>query len=322
MTSRVLDELDEADLAPTAAIDFLSAGGRDSIEILAGCIKGLAHFHLGESAEAVAALEAACAMPGMQHPMWRMNTLGALALVRAWTGHLDDAQRLASSAVAFAVELGVQRHVALSSARLALGLVAIERNAPLESAKYLGAAGNPTFPVRGSTDLDTRSYLLARLASLRDGPDAALALLDEPMLGAEPPPILRQARRALRARQQLATGDVFSARITLGSGCPDRLVDPVRFDLEMAAGDRSAAGWSWSVGVPMSTTCSTGSNTGSATRCSSTPKASRRRRRRPCWGSWRRLSPKGSSARSSSAPLRSNCSSARDGAGRDRSSDG
>ncbi|MBS1838081.1 MAG: hypothetical protein JST64_10345, partial [Actinobacteria bacterium] len=241
VASRVLGELDDADLAPTAAIDFLSAGGRDSIEILAGVIKGLALFHLGRTTDAVVALETACTMPGMQHAMWRMNALGALALVRAWTGHLDDAQRLASSAVAFGVELGVQRHVALSSARLALGLVAIERNAPLEAAEHLGAPDHPAFLLRGSTDLDTRSYLLARLASLREGPDAALTLLDEPMLGAEPPPIIGRARRALRARQQLATGDLVSARVTLGSGCSDRFLDPVRFDLELAAGDRSAA---------------------------------------------------------------------------------
>ncbi|HMR95055.1 MAG TPA: LuxR C-terminal-related transcriptional regulator [Microthrixaceae bacterium] len=241
VAARVLAALPDLDTGSTASTDFLGIGGPDTIQILAAYMLGLAHFHQGDLVSASAMLDWVRTLPGMQFPIWRINALGGLALVRAWTGHLAEAHRLGSSALEVATLVGADHHVAVSHARLALGLVAIERYELEAAASHLGVAGHPGIPHRGATDHDTRAVLVARLTALTDGPDAALELLDRPGRAAVPPDLLQRTARARRAQWQLATGNVTAARLTVQPHRSDRLLLPTRVDLDLAGGNLPAA---------------------------------------------------------------------------------
>ncbi|MFN7151647.1 MAG: LuxR C-terminal-related transcriptional regulator, partial [Microthrixaceae bacterium] len=241
VASRVLASLPDVDLDATTATDFLGIGGRDTIEILPASMMGLATFHQGDLAAGAAILEWVRTLQGMQYPIWRVNVLGALALVQAWRGQLTEALRLGSSALEAAAAVGARHHVAVTSARLALGLVSIHRNDLAEAALQLGVAEPLDFRVRGATDHDTRALLTAQLTALTDGPAAALQQLAAPARGAVPPAILHRAERALRAQWQLAAGDPVGARLTLQPDGSDPVAHPMRFDVELSAGDTAAA---------------------------------------------------------------------------------
>jgi LuxR family maltose regulon positive regulatory protein len=241
VANRVLAALPELGTAPTASTDFLGVGGPDTIEILAAYMLGLAHFHRGDLGSAAAILEWVRSLPGVQFPIWRINALGGLALVRAWSGHLTEAHQLGSSALEVAKMLGAEHHVAVSHARLALGLVALQRNELESAASHLGAGDHPGIPHRGATDHDTRHLLVARLAARTDGPGAGLEQLSEPFRAAVPPEILRRAGRALRAHWQLGAGDMAAARLTVQRHRSDPLLTSTRVDLDLAADDVAAA---------------------------------------------------------------------------------
>lgn len=241
VASRVLTALPGIDIESSAETDILGIGGRATIEILPAIMMGIASFHQGDLIASAEMLEWACTLPGMQYPMWRVNALGALAIVRAWSGQLTEAERLGSSALDAAAAVGAPHHVAVTHARLALGLVSILRNDPELAAVRLGVAEPSDFGVRGATDHDTRALLIAHLASLTDGPLTALQLLAEPATGAAPPAIIQRAQRALRAHLQLAAGDPIAARLTLLSDGSDPAAYSARIDLELGVGDTAAA---------------------------------------------------------------------------------
>lgn len=240
IASRVLATLPTLDLRPSD-MDYLGIGGPDTIEILAGYMAGLAQFHAGDPVGAASTFDRVRTLPGMRFPIWRINVLGACALMRAWTGLLTEAWRLGSSAMEAASAVGAEHHVASGMARLALGLVCIQRSDPVGAETHLGLGVDSAIPLRGATDVDARAVLVARATALIDGPGAALDHLAEPARCAVPPEVLQRSVRALRAQWHLSMDDLVAARLTVQSARTDPLMSPVRFDLELAEGSPKAA---------------------------------------------------------------------------------
>ena len=240
-TDRVLEVLPT--LEPGDVVDFLGVGGLDSIQVMAEYGAAVARFLQGDLPQAASAFEHVLTLPGISYPVWRIYTLGSLALVRAWTGHCTEALQLAQSAMKAARAMGVARHPSTLHAHMASALVHLDQT-QLEKAADSMAESDLQNRRRTSTvvNFDLQRILAARLTAVTIGPVQALADLREPAASAIEPPVLAQANRALHARLLIGTGHLVEARAVLDSadGTPESLAG-ARVDLSLATGDVAGA---------------------------------------------------------------------------------
>ena len=110
--------------------NVLGLGGRDTIETIAATLRAVADLHDGLLAESAERFESLLDLPGTQYRIWKPYALGGLAITRALTGSVADAEALARATVDAAEANHVGHHHALTYAHFALALVAIERCEP------------------------------------------------------------------------------------------------------------------------------------------------------------------------------------------------
>ena len=196
-------------------IDFLGLGGRDSVEVMAVYAEAWSHFMLGDLAASTELLRGGLTLPGCDYPMWRIYLLGALALVRAWSGHGTEASALATGAIGIAERFGATHHEAVTSSRLALALVHLNRLEVDRAEAHLAlAAGQNASRLSSFVFLDIHRTLEARLVAVTEGPRRALSILHEPSSCVVEPHLLIEANRAFEAHLRIQAGELESARAT------------------------------------------------------------------------------------------------------------
>ena len=174
--------------------------------------------------------------------MWRIYLLGALALVRASSGHGTEASALATGAIGIAERFGATHHEAVTSSRLALTLVHLNRLEVDRAEAHLAlAAGQNASRLSSFVFLDIHRTLEAQLITVTEGPRRALSILHEPSSCVVEPHLLIEANRAFEAHLRIQAGELESARALLrGAGEWPGIPAP-RIDLALAGGDLSAA---------------------------------------------------------------------------------
>lgn len=182
--------------------DILGLTNRSSLETLATISGGRAHFLAGDLVAARRMLERALVSEGADYSLWRINALGALALVEVWRGRGPRAATLAREALDTAREMGLIAHWGTADAFLALALVALESGQPHQAAISLHEA-----TMRAESAGRTQQMWLCHLAE---------ALLAESTGGCPagtapsgpPPPVVDDRLKALRYRIRRANGSV------------------------------------------------------------------------------------------------------------------
>ena len=240
-TDRVLEVLSA--LEPGEVVDFLGIGGLDSIQVVAEYDAAVARFLQGDLAQAASAFEHVLTLPGISYSIWRIYTLGSLALVRAWTGHCTEARQLAESALKAARAMGVARHPSTIHAHMASALVDLDQT-QLQQAAHSLAESDLQNRRRTSTvvNFDLQRSIAARLTAVTTGPAQSLATLREPAASAIEPAVLANANLALHAKLLIGTGHLVEARALLhhAHGTPGSLAG-AHVDLSLATGDLAEA---------------------------------------------------------------------------------
>jgi LuxR family maltose regulon positive regulatory protein len=217
---------------------------RASIELLAQGFAGLAHFYEGHLDDATDALLRSNELPGARYPRWRVHVLGSLALIRAWTGHLREAAGLADDAIALATELDQVMTPPVTSAHLALAVVALESDRIAEVTTHLDRAHAIASRAGRTADLDVLDAVRARHLALTDGPKTTLATLTS--ITSERShrrlrPLQSDTRTVLEARTRLALGQVLQAKALLAELPPGTAAAGARIELALAEADLGSA---------------------------------------------------------------------------------
>lgn len=175
---------------------------------------GRALFLAGDLHAAGIWMERALASDGIAYPPFRVGLLGSLALLRAWSGRTDEAERFAAEAVHTASEVGLLTHPTIADAYLARSLVALERGLPDAASVALREGG-----IRAEANHRTQLGWIARhqralLASAEGRHEEALGLVDLSKLGAEPAPapVIRERLRSTQMSLLRRTGRSADAR--------------------------------------------------------------------------------------------------------------
>ena len=186
----------------------------------------------------------------MDYPVWRIYTLGSLALVRAWTGHCTEALQLADAAIDAAHALEVAAHPAVTHAHMAAALVHLDRPtsiAPRATSRSPTCRTSDAPPASSTSTSNGRSTPDSPHRPKAHGP--ALAILRAPAASAHEPPVLVQTNRDLQVRLLIGTGDLVEARTLLDQGGPVPELAAARVDLALATGDVAAANTPSTVGT-------------------------------------------------------------------------
>ncbi len=161
---------------------------------------GRAQFYLGDAEAAGDWLERGLDSAGGSYGPYRVHLLGSLALVKAWQGRLVHAAELADEALEMARELSLLTHPAPADAYLARALVAIQRGEP-EAGAFALHEGRLRASSNGRVQLQWIAHAESRLVD-PEGTDLAAA----PPTGAPPPPLVRDALRAVSRRRNRIPG--------------------------------------------------------------------------------------------------------------------
>ncbi len=218
--------------------DFLGIGGLDSIQVMAEYSAAIARFLQGDVHDSADALERALSLPGMRYPVWRIYTMGSLALIRAWVGRDTEALQLADAAIDAARTLALATHPGVTHAHMAAALVYLDRLDPDRAAAHLSQS-NLQNQRRTSSVVyfDFQRSLDARLAVLTEGPTPTLAILRAPAASAHEPDVLIHANRDLQVQLLVGDGQIAEAEALLDNApdAPEPLA--ARVDLALAKGD-------------------------------------------------------------------------------------
>lgn len=215
VTAAVLEAL--PDIEPTDVPDFLGIGGYDSIELVASFMRAVALFHRGEPVPAGDLLEELNRLPGVRYPVWHVYVLGVGALTRAWTGHLNDARRLAAAALDAAAATGLADLEYVTHAYFAVALVALEQNRIDDAATALAESALRNQRRSDRSFFDIQRFLEARLAAARGDHAASSAILSTSSSRVIELPVLVDASTALEVSAHLGARDVVRARAALGA---------------------------------------------------------------------------------------------------------
>ena len=190
---------DHPDVTPP---DLIGVTQRPMLETLALGSLGRAHLLAGDLDDARRILQLTVQSPGAQYSVYRIHVLGSQALVEAWAGRLDAAQRLADEALLLARDLQLLLHPAPADAYLALSLVAIHRGRP-QVAAFERHEGAVRAASNRRSQLEWVAYLHTVLAGDPPSPER------EPVK--PPPPIVREALQAAAHRAQRFAGATGAA---------------------------------------------------------------------------------------------------------------
>ncbi len=140
------------DLGDEPLPQILGISDRPSLETLAVTSLGRSYFLVGDFEGARHWLERSLEWSGSTYFVWRVHSLGSLALLDAWCGRTRQAEQLADEALALARDVGLSTHPAGADAYFALTLAAVRarRAAPRRA---LGAGGQ--HQSRGQSPLAT-----------------------------------------------------------------------------------------------------------------------------------------------------------------------
>lgn len=205
----------EADGEPDRSIDFLGIGGTDTIAVIAEHMRGHADLYEVDLPAAKAVFEEVLELPGSRFPIWRISSLGALAVTDALLGLDARSEQLATAAVECATEVGAEHHVSATIAHLALAVIAIDR---LDT----GAARQSLDRAARCSDQSARPFLHhlrrlqeARLAQLVAGAESAVEILRSPTTPGLERRIARQMRHDLLSRALVRLGRLGEVRSLL-----------------------------------------------------------------------------------------------------------
>lgn len=207
----------------------------------ASIVRGAALVHLGSFAEARDSLRSN--LDGL-HDRWQMLALGSLALLDAWSGHLDRAEQHAHRLLHLGEQLGRDSDPSAVDAMLALAVVARSRGRFDAARHLLDLASSAVQPgdgvLRAANVVNERALLAVAEGDPASGLAALAARPSGGARGVSAPVSGRSA--AVEADVFLANGDLERAARALSaapSEAPDALSARVR--LELARGDRTAA---------------------------------------------------------------------------------
>ena len=220
-------------------VDVLGIGGRPTIELFARFMLGLAAFHRGDLQCAIERFDDVLELEGMQYPVWKVYTLGALGLVHGWNGDLVLAESLATRAVELGEHASLEGHVGLAFAHHALARVALERVDLGRAAEHLSLAQPAVEQSRRAALLSMQRLLGAIRLSLADGSRSAAAELDASPPPALAPAFIAGAERKLLVRLRIATGNWLAAGDLIAE--EPSVGGSERFDLALARGDLEEA---------------------------------------------------------------------------------
>jgi len=171
-----------------------------ALSIIAMTSVGRAHFYLGDAETGATWLQSALDSPGGSYGPFRVHVLGSLALAQAWQGRLLHAAELVDEALELARELQLLSHPAPADAYLARALVAIQRGEP-EAGAFALHEGQLRASSNGRMQLLWIAHAESRIID-PEGTDAAAAAPS----GSPPPPLVRNALRALARQRMRQTG--------------------------------------------------------------------------------------------------------------------
>lgn len=219
-TAEAFATVDEARHGP--AVGVLGLDGPDTIEAMAAHMAGHIELFEGDVAGARATFEQALDLPGTRYPLWRVASLGALAVTESWHGRNRSAEAHAVAALELADEFDTQSHVSATMSHLAMSVVQLDRLETDDAAASLDAASRCAERSRRPFLHQLHALVSARHASITLGPGSATDLLRlVPSTGMERA-VIRETRQDLLARMLVRDGRIGEARGVL-EGEPFRL---------------------------------------------------------------------------------------------------
>lgn len=217
------------------------------LRMMAAGSRARALWYLGEIDASRRALVALVHEPDA-YPPWRVNVLGALALLEACAGNLRAASEHARDALAAATATHLQDHPATIDARLANAHVARERGDLRRAEALLADLHARATRSRRPVTLALHSVEQALWYLAAGHPERGLAELERNRASGDPPPpaAVDARQHAAEVRLLVAQGDIGRARSVLDRAveqCPPTsdlaavavLVAVARHDLEAAA---------------------------------------------------------------------------------------
>jgi LuxR family maltose regulon positive regulatory protein len=238
------DLLDFLDTTPAEDIpDVFGITSRESLRAVEQIMRGRVQWYVGDTSSARDTLRAFAASD-LSYAPWRLNALGALALLDAWSGRLHDAHQAAAQALVLATRVGLDGHQANIDAHLAMGHVLRERGLLGRSQLALDSALAPAARIQRSAALAVHAIECARLDLAEGQPRRGLERIARFLsLGhARAPHVVAVRMRVVEARLWLAAGDLAAAERLLETEDerrPEELA--VAVQLAVAKGDLIAA---------------------------------------------------------------------------------
>ncbi|HTO01018.1 MAG TPA: LuxR C-terminal-related transcriptional regulator [Microthrixaceae bacterium] len=228
-----------ARIAEEEVPDILGTGGYASAKVIAGCMAAYAHFRAGRVSTAGKMFRWVSGMSGMQYAVWRVQTLSALALVEAWSGHLGQAEQRARHALDVADAAGVRRHPSTTPAYLALAVVAIAHCESSGAQDCLDQSRAWNDGPRFFAGLQT--LLQLQLLALTEEPHKTLRRLHESIDMTIDCPLVVDAATTLESRLLVEIGAIKPARALLGNASTRSSLVPVWIDVALLVGDLTGA---------------------------------------------------------------------------------
>lgn len=219
--------------------NFLGIGGADTCEAIATFCQSLVAFFAGDVEASAHGFEHVLELPSLQYPIFRVITVGMLALARAWTGRLTDAENLAKSALGMAQEAAAMDHVALVGVHLSLAMTHLERLDTGAADIQLSAAASCV----EKSPLPILKQLLhaqqVRQLAVTDSAQSALDHLHRSTFPMVRRPLLEQRLKTLEAQLLVRSGRSLMARQLIADEHQD--VPAAWFDVLVAHHDTDLA---------------------------------------------------------------------------------
>jgi len=227
--------------ADEVVINFIGVGGRDTVEFFAEAMLAVAMLHDGDLDDSARQFESVLDLPGAQYLVWKVHSIGGLALTNALLGHAVEARTLASAALDLAAAHGLAEHPGVVYAHFALAQVALDGLDRTAATAHLDASGT-LVKVMGRAAFVSFQHLFDLDAFAIDHrPEEVLARLRSSSAPALEPSFVGERRRAREVRLLLAARKGDQARRLLGARPRTPELVAAVIDVELDAGDVDAA---------------------------------------------------------------------------------
>lgn len=196
---RLLDEHRD-----TTIPDLLGLTSRGLLHTMVLVARGRAHLLAGQWPDSRNWLTRGLESPGGQYSVYRVHTLGSLALLEALSGRLDRAKELADEALELARDRELLVHPAPADAYLALALIAVLRGTPDRGSLALHEGA-----MRAASNQRTQLMWVAHLGAVLIGAADLQESVPPPAVAA--PPIVRAGLEAAALRDKRLSEGVADA---------------------------------------------------------------------------------------------------------------